>query len=420
MLPPAHVDPRPRLLIVGCSTRAAAWSAVRAGFRPVCADQFGDQDLHQVAEVLPVADYPAGLTRAFQATTASATIYVGAVENYRSIVSTIESYELYLGRLLGGDSQSLAILRDPRQLQLAASALGLPATEVRGTDFEMFSTFSHTLRRVTTGETPVDLPADGAWLRKPIRGGGGIGITLHTRTSSKRLLPTQDAVYFQKYVAGTSASALLLVRPEAVTCLGWMLQLIGDPVSAPPEPFCYCGSIGPIARPELDTEMLAAAVRKLVVGTRFAGLIGIDVIFADDGLHLIEVNPRYTASCELLELTAHRALLTDQWRAHFPEDCNPPPTPVPFSATRRRTSPMLGKLILYARKQAVAPDLSRLLQPRSPWSVPLVADIPRIGARFERGEPLCTVFAGGDSVEDVRRKLRRRADRVRRWFGDAE
>lgn len=80
---------------------------------------------------------------------------------------------------------------------------------------------------------------------------------------------------------------------------------------------------------------------------------------------------------------------------------------------------MLGKLILYARKTAVAPDLSRFLQPRSPWSVPIVADIPRIGTRFETGDPLCTVYASGDSVEEVRRKLHRRAERVRGWFGDA-
>ncbi len=292
-------------------------------------------------------------------------------------------------------------------------------TPVQGIDSQLCSSTPGEEQVLSYREVNRPLP-DGTWMVKPRCSGGGLGVRLYVDGEDERIFRDCIPVYYQKFVAGTAASAMLFVEGEAVTCLGWMLQLIGDPVSAPPEPFCYCGSIGPIARPELDTEMLAAAVRKLVVGTRFAGLIGIDVIFADDGLHLIEVNPRYTASCELLELTAHRALLTDQWRAHFPEDCNPPPTPVPFSTTRRRTSPMLGKLILYARKQAVAPDLSRLLQPRSPWSVPLVADIPRIGARFERGEPLCTVFAGGDSVEDVRRKLRRRAERVRRWFGDAE
>ncbi len=34
-----------RLLIVGASARAAAFSAMRAGFQPLCADRFADVDL---------------------------------------------------------------------------------------------------------------------------------------------------------------------------------------------------------------------------------------------------------------------------------------------------------------------------------------------------------------------------------------
>ncbi len=418
MLPPAHVDPRPRLLIVGCSTRAAAWSAVRAGFRPVCADQFGDQDLHQVAEVLPVEDYPNGLTRALMGTTAAATVYVGAVENYQSIVSAIEFFQLDLGRLLGADSQTLAILRDPRQLQMAAIACGLPATEVRGTEFDSFSTFADGPRDSWVSGSLFDVPPDGTWLQKPLRGGGGLGIARYFGETASNPERSRGPVYFQRHVAGQPASAVFLVRPESVHCLGWTLQLIGDPVSAPPEPFGYCGSIGPIVRPELETEFIAAAVRKLVVHTRFAGLLGVDVIFAEDGLHLIEVNPRYTASCELLELTARSPLFTEHWQACFLGERDPPPVSVSIPETRTPPSPVLGKLILYARKNTVAPDLSRFLKPRSPWSIPFIADIPRIGTRFEPGEPLCTVYASGDSGEAVRRKLHRRAKRVRGWFGD--
>ncbi len=51
----------PRLMILGASTRAAAQSAVRAGFQPVCADHFADEDLFEVAEVLPLSGYPHGL-----------------------------------------------------------------------------------------------------------------------------------------------------------------------------------------------------------------------------------------------------------------------------------------------------------------------------------------------------------------------
>jgi len=44
-------DECPSLLILGASTRAAAHSARRAGFRPICADMFTDEDLREVAEV---------------------------------------------------------------------------------------------------------------------------------------------------------------------------------------------------------------------------------------------------------------------------------------------------------------------------------------------------------------------------------
>jgi predicted ATP-grasp superfamily ATP-dependent carboligase len=50
--------------------------------------------------------------------------------------------------------------------------------------------------------------------------------------------------------------------------------------------------------------------------------------------------------------------------------------------------------------------------------VPFLADIPRIGTRFEPGQPLCTVFATGRDSAAVRTKLDRRAAGVRRWFGD--
>ena len=55
--------PDERLMIFGASTRAAAQSAVRAGFRPVCADHFADQDLYELAEVLPLSRYPARARR---------------------------------------------------------------------------------------------------------------------------------------------------------------------------------------------------------------------------------------------------------------------------------------------------------------------------------------------------------------------
>ena len=45
---------RPHVLIAGVSTRALAVSAARAGYRVTAVDAFGDADLREVAEVLPL------------------------------------------------------------------------------------------------------------------------------------------------------------------------------------------------------------------------------------------------------------------------------------------------------------------------------------------------------------------------------
>jgi predicted ATP-grasp superfamily ATP-dependent carboligase len=48
--------------------------------------------------------------------------------------------------------------------------------------------------------------------------------------------------------------------------------------------------------------------------------------------------------------------------------------------------------------------------------VPYLADVPRIGTRFEPGQPVCTVFASGADADECHRKLVRRATQVRRWL----
>jgi len=79
---------------------------------------------------------------------------------------------------------------------------------------------------------------------------------------------------------------------------------------------------------------------------------------------------------------------------------------------------VLGKIIVYAREPVTAPDFSRFLRPRSPWSAPFLADIPRTGTQFAPGQPVCTVFASGRDAEECHRKLVRRTKRVRQWLGE--
>ena len=59
--------PTDNLLIFGASTRAAAFSALRAGLRPWCADLFGDADLVSRCPTIrmPAGDYPHGIAFRF-------------------------------------------------------------------------------------------------------------------------------------------------------------------------------------------------------------------------------------------------------------------------------------------------------------------------------------------------------------------
>ena len=43
--------PRPRVVVLGASTRAGVFSVLRAGFEPYAIDQFADADLREMTSV---------------------------------------------------------------------------------------------------------------------------------------------------------------------------------------------------------------------------------------------------------------------------------------------------------------------------------------------------------------------------------
>ena len=100
---------RGRVLIVGGSTRAAAWSAVRAGWQPICADLFADLDTHQVAQVIPVRDYPRSLPDDVASVEAEGWFYTGALENYPEIIEQLAQPNASYGPLWGTTAAGLRL-----------------------------------------------------------------------------------------------------------------------------------------------------------------------------------------------------------------------------------------------------------------------------------------------------------------------
>ena len=111
----------------------------------------------------------------------------------------------------------------------------------------------------------------------------------------------------------------------------------------------------------------------------------------------IEINPRWSASIELVERTLKRAL----FGAHV-EACTTGALPVGASAESASFG-ALGKAIVFARTSSVVDDN------RSWLDDPDVRDIPRPGERIPAGQPVCTVFARADTDSACYRALVERA-----------
>ncbi len=72
----------------------------------------------------------------------------------------------------------------------------------------------------------------------------------------------------------------------------------------------------------------------------------------------------------------------------------------------RQTRSVIGKAIVFAREKAVAGDTRAWLSDET------VRDIPKPGEQLTRGQPICTVFAKGESSEECFEALKRRADEI--------
>ncbi len=164
--------------------------------------------------------------------------------------------------------------------------------------------------------------------------------------------------------------------------------------------FRYCGSLlGPAAILFPDQRELAGVAGRLASAVtkefEVRGLNGIDFIAADGVPIPIEVNPRYSASMELLE----RGQALSIFRGHEQACRGTLPKPI-------QTAPVLGKAIVFARRNVVMGDTRSWLEDTS------LADIPHPGERIQRGRPICTVFAGGNDAESCYEGLVSRAAAV--------
>lgn len=373
------------LLIVGASTRAAACSAIRAGFQPVCADQFADRDLRAVSEVVFKIDDHGHWLEEILKQEPQNWIYTGALENRPEVINSINQRHT----LLGNAEESLKKVRDPFFLQGLLADQSISISPCLPAD---------------THNSPREL-----WLRKPRLSAAGQGISF---ADSHTTDPTDSAQYYlQQYQPGIPLSALYLACRDCCVLVGTAVQFIGNR-ALHATGFQFCGGMTLSCVPPEWRQTLEKLGQNVARGCDLRGLFGCDLIWNPDqqpGLWLTEVNPRYTALTELFELQYRLPLL--RWHFAACRSCEAAPTAEGPAADeliqqllkteKKRPLSAVSKGILYAPTDLTAPDLHFEPSPgQAIWQIPALADIPDPGARIPAGTPVCTLYGTGADEDE--------------------
>jgi len=396
---PSHV------LVAGVSTRAAAESAARAGFQVTAIDAFGDLDQHPsvAAHTLERKFSAHAAARAARDIDCDTVAYLSSFENHPKAVATLAR-----GRTLWGNPPAvLRRVRDPLTLARALRERGFAVPAVRSNR-----------EPGTQHREPGTVNREPAWLVKPLSSGGGRRVR---RWSPGGRLPR--GCYLQEFIEGAPGSVVFAAAGGCSVPLGISRQLVGDRAFGATG-FQYCGSI---LMPHDDTDDDAAALSAAVAAEfGLAGVNGVDFISCGGRAYAVEVNPRWSASMELVEL----AYGVSVFGAHAAA-CAHGQLPDFDRCSARRRAHVVGKAVVFARQDVVIGDTSAWLPavpappalpgppgppgppdpPDSPdWAA--LRDIPRAGEHLAAGNPVCTVFASGDSVTSCHAALVERARHV--------
>lgn len=369
---------RAHVLVAGYSTRAIAESAAHAGYTVTSVDAFADLDQHPKVHTIRVTRgfSPRAAARASRPTTCDAVAYLSSFENHPDAVRA-----LAYGRILWGNAPAvLGSVRNPYLLAEALRRRGLATPALWG-------------------------EGGGPWLLKPVASGGGTRIQ-----SWEPGMSVPEGHYVQEFIDGDPGSVVFVASADGVRVLGLSRQLAGLEAFGA-SGFRYCGNIHDGTVVPGSPLLRAAETLARTVTHKFGllGINGIDFVARGDVLYPLEVNPRWSASVELVE----RARGVSMFETHA-QAFSSGALPDFDAVTAAPTGRSIGKAVVFARHDVTVGDTRT-------WCDGTIRDVPRPETSIRAGEPVCTVFADGPCPDTCRAALERRAEQVfsslRAWAG---
>jgi hypothetical protein len=348
-------------------------SAVHSGYPVMALDAFGDRDLKALTESHSLrhdfhARYsPGALYKASRQFVFDAVAYTSNLENHPEILSRFSGRH----KIIGNSPQAVGSVRDWGTLFARLRKAGFLVPET-----------------IFAGENRKPNP-NRRWLIKPVLSGGGHGI----RFLQGEKLPGDDYM-LQEYIPGKPCSASFVANGRDCVVIGIAEQLIGMRQFGS-RGFRYCGNLLPL--PEAinpdSGKIILQQVRKLATFlTQEYGLIGvngIDFILNRGQICFIEINPRYSASMELIE----RAYELPVFHLHFQAALDSK-LPEFKLETYLKSEKFFGKGILFAERDLTTPDTQS-------WLDKSIRDVPASGEKLHKGSPICTILISRPTYEET-------------------
>jgi predicted ATP-grasp superfamily ATP-dependent carboligase len=225
------------------------------------------------------------------------------------------------------------------------------------------------------------------WLSRRAGGAGGG----HVRPAVLGW-PRRERRYFQRFQPGRPMSALFLADGRRARMVGFNEQWPAALSSR--VPFAYGGAITTADLPPAAEATIVRAVDRLTAELGLRGLNGLDFMLEGECPHVIELNPRPTATLDLYDDAVRSGLLArhlDACRGELGE-------PIRSAGLHR------AQAIVYAQKT---------------WQVPRglawpdwVTDIPAAGSTIPTAAPICTVHAQAATSQQTRLLAFARRDQI--------
>lgn len=352
-----------RLAIVSQSARLYSQMAQQEGFSVLAVDAFADADTQQAAQWVyqwpglceqQFGDEMAALFEALDAFQPDAVLIGSGFEANNTAYAAL--FTRYV--LLGNTPETMSQVKNPQWLQAYCEA-----------------------HHVQSPGVTTQKPLAGQWLYKQIGQCGG------THVQDWQSVTNVSAQgYWQAFQPGQAVGILFVAQAQTFTLVGVhaLRQHAGS--------YAYAG----VTR--LHDELLYMAANNLLQSLLpelgLVGINSIDAIWYENTLHVIEVNPRLSAS---MRLYAEMPLI----QAHI-ASCQNESVPI-----LRQQESAASHCIMYAR-QAI--DLSQLSFPN--W----LEDRPSSGD-ITAGQPICSLYADGQSDREVQQALLDKKTRLEKLWG---